>query len=246
MEVKTESEVAQSCLTPSDPMDRSLPGSSVHGILQARLLQEVANAFSDTPQYSTLNCFYSNKQTNKQKTTPTFHMQTPWDSDPVSSHRVHNPSREASGWAWGLGDHRRGSRQVLWEPEALRKSQEPGPELSLWVSQMKRLEAAGCTSVPLRMTSDKVLNLFLHLRTSMTTLPCVLRNQTTNLWSKRPLSFPLLPNHEWPCSLDSGQKTLTGTLWTLSLWSETRPWDVNTYTIPSLGAKGFIFTFWHV
>ena len=39
MEVKTESEVAQSCPTLSDPMDCSLPGSSVHGIFQARVLE---------------------------------------------------------------------------------------------------------------------------------------------------------------------------------------------------------------
>ena len=39
MKVKSESEVAQSCLTLSDPMDCSLPGSSVHGILQARVLE---------------------------------------------------------------------------------------------------------------------------------------------------------------------------------------------------------------
>ena len=39
MEVKTESEVAQSCLTLSDLMDCSLPGSSVHGIFQARVLE---------------------------------------------------------------------------------------------------------------------------------------------------------------------------------------------------------------
>ena len=41
-----ESEVAQSCPTLSDPMDCSLPGSSVHGILQARVLEWVAIAFS--------------------------------------------------------------------------------------------------------------------------------------------------------------------------------------------------------
>ena len=46
MKVKSESEVAQSCLTPSDPMDCSLPGSSVHGILQARVLEWGAIAFS--------------------------------------------------------------------------------------------------------------------------------------------------------------------------------------------------------
>ena len=46
MKVKSESEVAQSCPTLSDPMDCSLPGSSVHGILQARVLKWGAIAFS--------------------------------------------------------------------------------------------------------------------------------------------------------------------------------------------------------
>ena len=46
MKVKTESEVAQSCPTLSNPMDCSLPGSSVHGIFQARELEWVAIAFS--------------------------------------------------------------------------------------------------------------------------------------------------------------------------------------------------------
>ena len=47
MKVKNESEVAQSCLTLSDPMDCSLPGSSIHGIFQARVLEWDAIAFSD-------------------------------------------------------------------------------------------------------------------------------------------------------------------------------------------------------
>ena len=47
MKVKSQSEVAQSCLTPSDPMDCSLPGFSVHGILQARTLEWVAISFSN-------------------------------------------------------------------------------------------------------------------------------------------------------------------------------------------------------
>ena len=46
MKEKSESEVAQSCLTLSDPMDCSLPGSSVHGIFQARVLECDAIAFS--------------------------------------------------------------------------------------------------------------------------------------------------------------------------------------------------------
>ena len=46
MKVKSESEVAQSCLTLSDPMDCSLPGSSVHVLFQARVLEWGAIAFS--------------------------------------------------------------------------------------------------------------------------------------------------------------------------------------------------------
>ena len=46
MKVKRESKVAQSCPTPSNPMDCSPPGSSVHGICQARVLEWVAIAFS--------------------------------------------------------------------------------------------------------------------------------------------------------------------------------------------------------
>ena len=47
MKVKSESEVAQSCPTLSDPMDCSLPGSSIHGIFQARVLEWRAIAFSE-------------------------------------------------------------------------------------------------------------------------------------------------------------------------------------------------------
>ena len=46
MKVKSESEVAQSCPTLSDPTGCSLPGSSIHGILQARVLEWGAIAFS--------------------------------------------------------------------------------------------------------------------------------------------------------------------------------------------------------
>ena len=46
MKVRSESEVAQLCLTLSDPMDCSLPGSSIHGIFQARVLEWGAIAFS--------------------------------------------------------------------------------------------------------------------------------------------------------------------------------------------------------
>ena len=46
MKVKSEREVVQSCPTLSDPMDYSPPGSSVHGIFQARVLEWGAIAFS--------------------------------------------------------------------------------------------------------------------------------------------------------------------------------------------------------
>ena len=46
IKVKIESEVVQSCPTLSDPMDCSLPGSSFHGIFQARVLEWGAIAFS--------------------------------------------------------------------------------------------------------------------------------------------------------------------------------------------------------
>ena len=55
MKVKSESEVAQSCPTLSDLMDYSLPGSSVQGIFQARVLEWGAIAFSGTNPYLQLN-----------------------------------------------------------------------------------------------------------------------------------------------------------------------------------------------
>ena len=54
MKVKSESEVAQSCPTLSDPMDYSLPGSSVHGIFQARVLEWGAIALSDRDYLNSL------------------------------------------------------------------------------------------------------------------------------------------------------------------------------------------------
>ena len=47
MKVKSESEVAQLCQTPSDPMNCSPPASSIHGIFQARVLEWGAIAFSE-------------------------------------------------------------------------------------------------------------------------------------------------------------------------------------------------------
>ena len=55
MKVKSESEVVQSCPTLSDPMDYSLPGSSIHGIFQAGVLEWGAIAFSNSMLYGDLN-----------------------------------------------------------------------------------------------------------------------------------------------------------------------------------------------
>ena len=61
MKVKSQSEVAQSCPTLSDPMDCSLPGSSVHGIFQARVLEWGDIAFSKRSKhwfkYHSLCCY---------------------------------------------------------------------------------------------------------------------------------------------------------------------------------------------
>ena len=58
MKGKSESEFAQSCPTPRDPMVCSLPGSSVHGIFQARVLEWGAIAFSS---HGLVAIFYSLK-----------------------------------------------------------------------------------------------------------------------------------------------------------------------------------------
>ena len=54
MKVKSEGEVAQLCPTLSDPMDCSPPGSSIHGIFQARVLEWGAIAFSAMEYYSAI------------------------------------------------------------------------------------------------------------------------------------------------------------------------------------------------
>ena len=64
--MKSESEVAQLCPTLSDPMDCSLPGSSAHGIFQARVLEWSAIAFSSTndPIFQSINYFLNAKVEN--------------------------------------------------------------------------------------------------------------------------------------------------------------------------------------
>ena len=82
MKVKSESEVTQSCPTLCDPMDCSLPGSSIHGIFQARVLEWGAIAFSlrvarsskwkyKTP-FTKNKCMYSIHGETKQTKTSEF------------------------------------------------------------------------------------------------------------------------------------------------------------------------------
>ena len=77
MKVKSESEVAQSCPTLSDPMDCSPAGSSVHGIFQARVQEWVAIAFSF---YLDLASKPTSKRAQSHKTSPT----------PDLSHKQHS------------------------------------------------------------------------------------------------------------------------------------------------------------
>ena len=67
MKVKSESEVVQSCPTLSDPMDCSLPGSSVLGIFQARVLEWGAIAFSES-------CYYQAQMVWNQNTPFAFYL----------------------------------------------------------------------------------------------------------------------------------------------------------------------------
>jgi len=62
MKVKSESEVTQSCLTLRDSMDCSLPGPSIHGIFQARVLEWGAIAFSDICHNGDLKYYIDNGQ----------------------------------------------------------------------------------------------------------------------------------------------------------------------------------------
>ena len=70
MKVKSESEVAQSYPTLSDPMDCSLPGSSVHGIFQARLLEWGANMTLDIIKSTTANNVFNHYRPWKHLTSP--------------------------------------------------------------------------------------------------------------------------------------------------------------------------------
>ena len=132
MKVKCEREVAQSCPTLSDPMDYSLPGSSIHGIFQARVLEWGAIAFSvqthkvhhmscrkpcsHPMSYLSLTCFYL--MTLASLTSRGFLQQVTlflvkmlsfpgWDLV-WAIHQTEDPVRM---WGWGLHLHTVGATQ---------------------------------------------------------------------------------------------------------------------------------------
>ena len=67
LQCMSESEVAQSCLTLCDPMDCSTPGSTIHGIFQARVLEWGAIAFSELAFYWSFKDHFSLKGRKKKK-----------------------------------------------------------------------------------------------------------------------------------------------------------------------------------
>ena len=86
MKVKSESEVAQSCPTPSDSMDCSLSGASIHGIFQARVLEWGANVdhnklwkiLQEMGMPDHLTCLLRNLCTVQEATFRTRHTTMDW------------------------------------------------------------------------------------------------------------------------------------------------------------------------
>ena len=77
MKVKSEREVAQSRPTLSDPMDCSPPGSSLHGIFQARVLEWGAIAFTGSIPYLKVSHLPATSRKTYRCTSSSFHQQTP-------------------------------------------------------------------------------------------------------------------------------------------------------------------------
>ena len=92
MKVKSESEVTQSFPTLSDPIDCSLPGSSIHGIFQARVLEWGAIAFSITINLHIYNKLIYNKAVKN----------TLWDQDSLPKLNVveNTGQQHPKEWNW--------------------------------------------------------------------------------------------------------------------------------------------------
>ena len=96
MKVKRESEVAQSCLTVSDPMDCSLPGSSDHRISPARVLEWGAIAFSEL---NARHQFFSLKIKRKQTTITKLNRSSTTTTIKKKKKRGHS---DLLSWVWYL------------------------------------------------------------------------------------------------------------------------------------------------
>ena len=105
MKVKSESEVAQSCPTLSDPRDCSLPGSSAHGIFQARVLEWGAIAFSNTPSYNNnynISITYAATLETPSTILSTLHSFNPFKASLIAQ-LVKNPPAMRETWVQSLG-----------------------------------------------------------------------------------------------------------------------------------------------
>ena len=107
MKVKSESEVAQSCLTLLDPMDCSLPGSSFHGIFQARVLEWVAFSFSrgsSQPRDRThASCIAGGFFTAEPPGKPSFLNSFSWPSLNLSVASASFGTLTDTWWLWPAG-----------------------------------------------------------------------------------------------------------------------------------------------
>ena len=136
MKVKSENEVTQSCLTLSDTMDCSLPGSSVHGVFQARVLEWGAIAFSDS-------CTYLYKYSVKQRGT---HVPSHWGAFRLLSQKTRKETQwwkgtqgttEAEGgggcfYLGSLGEHR---EEALWAGQVGSYTKAAEELYNLWWSE---------------------------------------------------------------------------------------------------------------
>ena len=106
LKVESERKVAQSFATPSDPMDCSLPGSSIHGIFQARVLEWGATAFS--PALTSVKTSASATTSLQHKRWGGANKQA-WDSARHFTPRAHTRRRRSCGchsgeWGRSRGD----------------------------------------------------------------------------------------------------------------------------------------------
>ena len=100
MKVKSESEVAQSCPTLHDLMDCSLPGSSAHGIFQARVLEWGAIAFSDIGEPKYIKPILTEIQGERHKNTITIgDFNGEGNGTPLQYSCLVNPMDRGAWWA---------------------------------------------------------------------------------------------------------------------------------------------------